>query len=36
MYSMMSQEMMASAVELVCLVSTALAAIFGYFMALRF
>jgi hypothetical protein len=36
MYSMMSQEMMASAFELVCVVSTAFAAVIGYLMTLRF
>jgi hypothetical protein len=36
MFSLMSQEMMASAVELVCVISTAFAAIIGYLMTLRF
>ena len=36
MVPMMSQEMMASAIQLVCVISTAFAAIIGYLMTLRF
>jgi hypothetical protein len=35
-FSLMTQEMLASAIQLVCVISTALAAVASYLMTLRF
>jgi hypothetical protein len=35
MYAMLSQEMIASAIQLICVISTAFVAIVGYLMSLR-